>query len=285
VNDAIYAVVQMGALVVLAGMGSITLVGGIFAWGLGACAGAAVGHIQFGVRWWPTVGIGHIRDHRSTGAWIAADFLTYFSATQVYLLLVAVLAGTTALGALRAAHNLLGPAQMIILAAGSFGLTQAPRALAEGNAIALHETLTHIRRLLVLGVGCIALVVLAMGPQLMAWLYGPRFAVYGDLSRIVALQFLLMALTVAPSLGLKTLRVTSALFRARLFATAGTLTAVLMLIPPFGLAGAAWAGVAGAAITATVTAVAYQRRVRGRHPHGKSETHLGRPPAVVGDVR
>ena len=93
VNDAIFAVVQLGVLAAIAWRSTVTVDRAIGAWGTGAAVAVAIGFVQLNVRPSLRGGTRLLRAEWPTGRWLLADATTQFVADQTYPLLAgAVLA-------------------------------------------------------------------------------------------------------------------------------------------------------------------------------------------------
>lgn len=126
-NDAVWAVVQIGAvaLVLAAGRpGAATLV---LAWGGAAAVAALVGVRQ--ARAWPRPldSADWFRRHRSLTGYLVAEFGMLQGCQQGALLVVAAVGSLEAIGALRGVQVLLGPTTILGVAAFSFIVPELAR--------------------------------------------------------------------------------------------------------------------------------------------------------------
>ena len=88
----------------------------------------------FGILCTPSLrgGRAFLRSHWQLSRWLAGERTAAWGGSQLYLILTGVLLGPAALGGLKAAQGLMiGPTNVFIGAAGSFGLPEASRQLAE----------------------------------------------------------------------------------------------------------------------------------------------------------
>lgn len=122
VNDTVWAVLQIGGVVVLIELGVETVVALVLVWGGAAAAAAVFGSWQLKTFADPRAGVPWAWSQRSLGARFGLDFLISQGAFNAAMALIAVVAGLAATGALRAAQVLLGPVQVLALALTSFAL-------------------------------------------------------------------------------------------------------------------------------------------------------------------
>lgn len=126
-NDAAWAVVQIGALVALLVAGTSTVGPLVLVWGASAAAAALLGVLQ--ARIWPRPGRapGWLREHRDLTGYMGLEWATLQGTNQVTLLIIAAIASLEAVGALRGVQVLLGPATVLGMAALSFAIPEFAR--------------------------------------------------------------------------------------------------------------------------------------------------------------
>lgn len=212
----------------------------VVAWGVGAL-------LSLGWSWRrldmlglprPTRLLDWIRDrwHHVGGLWL--EYLSFRGIQNVVMLLFAGIVGLQALGSLRAAHVLFGPAVLLFAAGESFGVAEVRRRRQEGaslraDALGLSMALTGAT--LVYG-----LVVFALPPELGRELLGDSWAGASGLLDVVMAHKLVVALGIGAVVGLRVLGRTTLSGAARAVGGGGVLL--------FGLAGAWWSGVRAGAI-------------------------------------
>lgn len=126
-NDAVWAVVQLGAVATLLLTGTPAVGSLVLAWGGAALAAAVLGLRQ--ARIMPRSGrvFAWIRDHRDLTGYITAEFATLQGAQQGALLIIATVGSLEAIGALRGVQVLLGPTTILAVAAFSFAIPELAR--------------------------------------------------------------------------------------------------------------------------------------------------------------
>ncbi len=239
-NDVVFDVVQalaFGLLLVIGVRSSVLAIG---AWGIGALVASVFGLWQHRVA--PTLrgGVGRIRHRWPMSSWLLAASLTGWGGSQAYVVLTGVLLGPAGLGGLRAAVSLVnGPSLVILQAGGAIGLPEASRALHARGWPGLRRVERVITGVGLLGVGALALVVLLFGRRLLEVLYGSGFGRFAPAADVLAIAVIVGAASTGAILSLKTTKQTGRLFRRGLVSLVVSIAAVAVLVPLFGLEGAA----------------------------------------------
>lgn len=280
VNDVVYVTVQIAALSVLASAGYRTSGSAIVAWGLGAACGSLLGLRQFGLRPCLRGGRAYLRQAWPTGRWLLTDFGASYGATQAYLFVVAAVVGPVGLGALRAAQGLMGPTNIVVFGGSSIALPSAVTARDRSGWAGLHRVVLRTSILIGTAIAGCSVLVMALSPQLMGWVYGERFERFSSLLLLVALSYLVGGFGWGAVVGLKAGWSTRSLLRIRLVVSVASLAGVAVLGVGFGLTGVGWAGVLSSACYLVGAWVAYlhaRRRgtVEGDVPVGEQSP----PPA------
>lgn len=127
VNDGVWAVLQIGAVFALVVLG-LDAVGALtLAWGLSACAAAALGIRQSGVRPRPSQAVSWLRTHRDLTQYLLLEYVTLQGGQQLAMLMIASIGSLSAVGALRGAQVLLGPTTILAVGMYSFALPEFSR--------------------------------------------------------------------------------------------------------------------------------------------------------------
>jgi len=240
VNDSVYAVVQVVAAGAFWLLGWRSVGSMITAWGIGAAAGAFLGLIWFPATYAPRAGQELVRRLWHLGRWLLLDYLASFASDYSYLILVAGLLSGVAYGGFRAAYNLLGPMLVLVLAAANIGL---PAAAAHNNPDDPEELRRFARRLSALSTICIAaygLGVAVAGDVMLRVLYGPKFAGYGFLATLTAVQYVVTAMVLGQGVALKAAGKLRRLWRIRTLMAIASLISTFFLVRWFGVDGAGW---------------------------------------------
>lgn len=127
VNDTTWAVLQVGAVLLLVELG-VGAVGPLtLAWGLAACAAALLGLRQSGVRPRPTRASSWLRKHLDLTRYLLVEYLTLQGGLQLAMFAIAGLGSLSAVGAIRGAQVLLGPTTILAVGMYTFALPEFSR--------------------------------------------------------------------------------------------------------------------------------------------------------------
>ncbi len=284
-NDAVFVAVQLVALVVVIASGGRTAPWFLLAWGAGAVAGAIVGCFQlhvnpFGRRRGP------LFSHTwPFSRWLLADFLTIFAVDQTYVLLVALLLGPEDFGGLRAALSLMGPCAVILLSGGNLGLPMMAEANTSSGVEGLVGVATKLTRVVGAAVLGYCLIVFAVGPTLLTWIYGPEFSSAGNLTRIAALTYAVAVASFGAGIAIRVARHARAMWMARLWLAGLSGVSTVLLSSAFGVAGAAWVGVITAAAGVAATLAVFSSYVAGARRRARTAPKPRDLPSGVGPAR
>ena len=126
-NDAVWAVVQIGAVLVLLRVGVASAAPLILAWGASAAGAALLGARQADLRPRSRRAWGWVREQWDLTRYLLAEWATLQGAQQGALLVISVVVSLEAIGALRGVQVLLGPTTIVSVAAFSFAIPEFSR--------------------------------------------------------------------------------------------------------------------------------------------------------------
>ena len=267
ISDVVFAVAQGSVTFVLFALDVHSVAAYLASWGIGGTAGAIVGLAIARVDLVVRGGLTHLRALWARSRWFLADFGTAFVSDQGYLLLLPVLIGTAQFGVYRAGVSLIGPAVIIFLAGGNFGLPQCVRRLRERGMPGL-MTYTPRLSLAVLGLTtayCVLVAVLA--EPVLRLVYGADFTGAAVITELVAAQYVLFSIGFGCGVALKAAGHMRQLWAMRMVGAVVSITGVIVLASSFGLTGAGLASVVTGATYTVVIMVAFAR-LRRRGPSG-----------------
>ena len=244
-NDTIWAVTMVPALVILHKTGHANVFTVVLAWGLAANVAAAVGPLQ--TRTIPRVFAGWpwVSRHRDLGPRYLVENTVIGAASQLRSYGIGLMLGLAALGNIAAAGVLMGPFQAVVMGVSLVTVPEAARIL--------RRSPRHLGLFCVLVGAILAVAALAWGATLIValprglgqWLLGPIWRPTYPLVLPTAAAIAAGGLVVGASAGLRALGASRRSVRAQV------ITSVLYLVA--GLAGAYYRGTIG---TAQGTAVA-----------------------------
>jgi O-antigen/teichoic acid export membrane protein len=243
VNDTVWAVLQIGAVVALIRAGRGDTVSYLTAWGLSAVVAAGLGAAQAGTL--PRLGssVSFIREHRDIGARFTWGFLINQGAFNTVFVIVGGIAGVAAVAAMRAAQVLLGPMRVIMDALSAFALPLLSRRTARGQGVARPAVIVSLAAgsLTAAWTGALLLIPTRVGEALL----GDTWVLARDVIGVFGLSLAAIGLSTGGALALKAL------------SEAGLLLRVTLVQAPLALGlgafGAAWNGAVGAVAGLLVT--------------------------------
>jgi O-antigen/teichoic acid export membrane protein len=248
-NDALWAVLQLGAVTWLLVTGHGTVFWLIVAWGAAGGVAGLVGIWQAGVVPVPWRAVAWLRRHRDLGLPFLGEFGATTGANELVAFTIVAVAGLEALGGFRAAHVLLGPISILLMGAGNAAVPEGVRLLAQRP-----DRLLPASRLLAAGLaGAAALwsmVVLVLPDGVGTAILGENWSAGRAAFAPLAVAFVLLGLSQGAGIGLRARAMARESFRVRLVVAP---TGLIAKTAGAGLAGAGGAS-AGAAIEQVVAA-------------------------------
>jgi O-antigen/teichoic acid export membrane protein len=229
VNDAVWAVVQLGAILLLIVRDVSTSWAMLLAWGGAAAVAAVLGVYQAGfgpatdqVRSW-------IVEHRDINGYMSAEYLTVQGAQQASTLLLGTLGAIDLVGALRGVQTLLGPTTILAVGIVSWAIPEFSRRkdLSPGARLRAAYALSAI----IVGVGVAwGTIFLVLPPSIGHSLLGDTWEETHHLLALSIVQQAGPAATVGPACMLYALGKAKLTFRANL-----VLAPQLLIYPIVGL--------------------------------------------------
>jgi O-antigen/teichoic acid export membrane protein len=273
-SDLTFAVVQAALTLGLLVLDVHSVAAFMAAWGIGATAGAAVGMGLVRIRLSARGGVARLRALWPRSRWFLAEFGTAFPADQGYLFLLPVLLGTAQFGIYRAGANLIGPVVVLFLAGGNLGLPECVRRLREGGMRGLADYTPRLTGavLTVTVLYCCGVAVLA--EPLLRLIYGEEFTGAAVVTRLVAGQYVLIAIGFGWGVAMKAANQMRQLWTMRVCSAGVSITGVIVLASRWGLFGAGLASIVAGGVYTVGVAVGYQR-MRGRAAGRSNEIETG----------
>lgn len=154
-NDLVWTVLLLGALVVLVVTGQADVVAYVVAFGGTAAVAAGFGLVQTRIVPRPLAVAGWVRTHLSLGGRYLGENLSIGAAGQVRFLVLGGVSGLAAVGEVRAAEILMGPFMVLLM-----GISQV--AVPEAVGV-LRRAPQHLERFCLALGGCLAALALAWG--------------------------------------------------------------------------------------------------------------------------
>jgi O-antigen/teichoic acid export membrane protein len=172
-NDMVWAVVLIPALVLLRVTGHANVFWFVFAWGAAAAVGAAVGPLQARVVPKLSSARGWVSRHRDLGPRYLAEGTSSSAAIQLRGYGIGLILGLAAIGDVQAASTLMGPVLMLFLGMSLVAIPEAARVLRHSpRRLPLFCVLVS-GGLAVAGLAWGVVLLVAVPRGLGAWLLGP----------------------------------------------------------------------------------------------------------------
>lgn len=264
--DASVSVLQLGGLVLLGVLGSLTVAAAYAVMGA-ACAAACLGWLlarRQPLKFVPARFVADWRHNWAFARWSLASFLIA-STTPVLLPWVVALAhGEAATGVLAACVTLVNCAGTFVTGVANFLTPRAARAFARGGRPELRRVLQQTALLFVAVLGTFLVLMLTTGDLAARLIYGGKYAGTGPVLALLALNVLVNSLGVTAGNGLWAMERPRANFTADVCMFAVTVALLLCLVGPLGVLGAATAVLAGTIVGMSVRTLTLVRLMRGR---------------------
>ena len=250
-NDLVWAIAQLTALVVAFGSGAGTVFWAVIAWGGAASLAAVVGVAQARLIPRPLAARRWSREHRDLLPPYIGEVAAYILAGQLMLYAVGLVAGLAVVGALRAAATLLGPLNVVVQ---GFYLVAVPEAVRVLRTSAARFTRLCVVAALALAAAAVAwtaiLVLLpeSLGEALMGSVWDPAHAIL----LTWGLAFAAINLGTGASIGLRALAAAPRSLRAAVVTSIIGFTGAVVGARLAGAEGSGWGFLIGQTIGAGV---------------------------------
>lgn len=266
-NDALWAVVQGGCLVVLLNSSRVTPASAIAAWGAGAGAGALLGMAQFGLI--PSFGsptLEWARHIAKWSGWFGLASLLYMGSNQLVAIMVATWAGPAALGGLRAVQTLLGPGQLVAMSSESVALPAGSRTYAARGRRGLTLFMARYGALLTVVLASYGALLFIGRDEILRRVLGSEFVAYGDLVLPLALGLIATSWSFSGALGLRSMLSGRRLAQGEGIAACTQVAIIGVLLHFYGVEGAAWGVLFASLLHSAAMWLMYRRTAAGRPP-------------------
>jgi O-antigen/teichoic acid export membrane protein len=172
------------------------------------------------------------------GKWMLATHLANVASIQLYPWLVAIFHGTAATGVLGACQNITYFANPLLLGFSNFLGPETAHSFAEGGSRRLGQTVRKSTIVLAGGMGLFCSVVAVFGGQLVAIIYGDKYAGNAQLVAVLAIGYLVSSLSMPLTYGLLSLERPDVPFKSYVLATVVSVILGIPLIRFYGVSGA-----------------------------------------------
>lgn len=238
-GDALRYGLQLFLLIALASAARLSTATAL--WAIAAAAGfAALAALAVAERpaWRGAVFAATLARHWRFARWLGASAVMHWLSANLYLLVAGALLGAGAVGALRAAQNLMGVVHIVFQGLENVAPVRAARRVHEGGAAALRAFVFRLAAAVVGASAAVAAVAAAAPAFWLGLVYGPDFAAYGDVLRWYAAIYVALAFALPLRTGLSALEDTRPIFAANLVTVAFAAASCYGFVKVFGLFGA-----------------------------------------------
>ena len=278
-NDLVWACTLFPGLGLLAAAGQTSIFWLTLVWGWSATIAAVIGVIQSGVRPRPLMATSWWREHRDLGPRYLTEAVVSTGASQAAWYGVGVVAGLSAVGAMRAALLMFGPLQILSTGIGLMVVPEGVRAMNRSLTELERAALALSAGLVVVAVGwCVFL--LLIPESFGVWLLGSTWDAVVPLLVPLGLTFAGLLAMIGPMTVLRAV----ANSRRSLRANVVTSIATFAFIVAGAWLGSALGAAVGAALAAWVGTAAWWRQslLAIRDRRRKAVTIEGVPDALPG---
>jgi O-antigen/teichoic acid export membrane protein len=239
--DVVVSTLQLGGLLWLGWTGALTVANAYAVIG-GACAVASLGWFLArpqAVRVRRRDVVADWRHNWVFARWALACHLFTSATPLVMPWVVAFANGAAATGVLAACTTIIGLANVFVLGLANFLSPKAAHAYGRGGVDELGKVLRKTLLLFGATLGSFAILALFAGGLLVTSIYGDRYAGAGTIVAVLAFATLASSVGITAGNGLWAMEKPSANFRADVAAFVAAVLATVLLVPPFGVLGAA----------------------------------------------
>ncbi len=173
-------------------------------------------------------------EHWVFGKWLLAKNITYWFGTQMVIYMTGIFLSIAAVGAMGAARNIVGVANILFLALENFATPRASQSFMRDGIDGLSK---YTRRLAIVGGAATAGIVLIASIAPEFWLnlvYSDEYKGYGWVVIAWALYYMIGYFQKPTGISLRVLGATKSIFTGTLI---GTIIAILMVYPAISFAG------------------------------------------------
>lgn len=177
------------------------------------------------------------KEHYHYSIWLLGTSVLQWVAGNIFLVAAASLLGSTAVGAIRMAQNMVGLSHVLFLSMENIVPAEAARRFFQHGRRRMNRYLLQVSLLMSVPFAGLLVTLSVMAPVLIQWLYGPEYLPYNELVSGFAVLYLFVFIGYPLRFALRTLSMTMPIFKAY------GITTVVSLALAYPLVG--WLGVEG----------------------------------------
>ena len=203
-----------------------------------------------------------LRRNWPVGKWACLSRITSVAEGYAMHWLLAGFISTSETGAFAACMTIIALANPFLLGIGSVAVPNAAQAYARGGKQELRQVLRILDQLVLIPTVGFALVLWFFGGEFLRALYGSTFAAYQSTIGVLGLSLVVGIASFGADNGLRVLGRTRQNFLASMFGLITSLSCGYFLVPYGGVAGAAWALLAGTTVTSVFRRLGFLRAIQ-----------------------
>ncbi|KJS42813.1 MAG: hypothetical protein VR70_03645 [Rhodospirillaceae bacterium BRH_c57] len=201
--------------------------------------------------------------HWQSSKWLLPSNIIYWFSGHFFIIAAGFFLGAAAVGALRAAHNLIAITHILFQAWENIVPARAARLYHSQGAHALSEFLKRVALNGGLVTAAIIVAVNVRPGALLGMVFGQEYAEYGHLLLYYGVSYMFLFFSLPLKAGLRAVENTKLIFMAHLAVTVFTLATFHPLVTTFGLEGAI-TGILGTMVILVTVLYVGLRRILGR---------------------
>ena len=262
--DAVYYLGRVAALLCLFGLGVVGTAAALWTMAGAAALSFALGFARFEPLRFSRASLSSVTlRHWRVGRWLGGSAILFWACNNFFILSAGALLGAWAVGAIKAAQNIMGLTNILYQGIYNVVIIGAAKQLQAGGGGALAAYLRQVAAGGSLAIVAIGLVAGAAPGLWLRLFYGEPYAVYGHLVQWYALAYLIGFLHVPLRVGLYVTENTRAVFLGYAAVAAFSVASAYPTIRLFGLNGAMAGPVAAETIMCIVLYPLLKRRLSG----------------------
>ncbi len=197
--------------------------------------------------------------HWKFGRWVWSGQIVDLLHGYVPAWILVLALGTAATGIFSACENIVLLSNPLLLAIANLVAATSAHARTAGGYLAVRRVIQSAAITSFGAMGLLWVILLFYGERVLTFVYSAQFSGYGHVVGIIATGAPLWALSRVISIGLRTLEVPASEFRGKVAGLLTTTILSILLVLPFGIAGVAYAVVAGCAVSTLWQALVFYR--------------------------
>ncbi|MCG8380732.1 MAG: hypothetical protein MJA28_00730 [Gammaproteobacteria bacterium] len=179
-----------------------------------------------------------LKRHWVLSKWMVASAIMQWTSGNYFIIAAGIVLGPVAVGALKAAQNIIGVTHILFQGLDNIVPSTASRIFAKGSVEALKKYLARLSIWGGAGITIIAFLVIIFPEYLLNVFYGKQYQGYEDVLRWYAIYYVLMFFSLAKRYGLRVIEKTESIFLSHILMTIFSIFFANYSIEKLGIYGA-----------------------------------------------